>query len=55
MLRAGQSYSVLMGERFASGPEPFQVQKLRLFSKKQGSKLTPNLEHLFSTYIIAHP
>ena len=55
MLREGQSYSVLMRERFASGQEPFQVQKSRLSSKTQGSKLTPKLEHLFSTYITAHP
>lgn len=28
-------------ETLASDQEPFQAEKLRLFSKKQGSKLTP--------------
>ena len=29
------------GETLASDQEPFQVEKLRLFSERQGSKLTP--------------
>lgn len=39
MWRAGQNY--VDGETLASDQEPFQVEKLRLFSEKQGSKLTP--------------
>lgn len=39
MWRAGQNY--VNGETLASDQEPFQVEKLRLFSETQGSKLTP--------------